>query len=188
MAAEIPIYFLLAFYLESVFPTEFGVRRPWHFPITDLIKFHQDRQKAKLHGGLHKSEAELATSIQINQEELKFEDADVKKERQRVFGSDFKYEDHTLVLKNMRKVYAGRGGAGPKLAVKDVTLAVEPGITFGLLGPNGAGKTTLISILTGLYEASCGYATIAGYDIKTETRQVYKTIGICPQVVPFHSV
>jgi ABC-type Na+ transport system ATPase subunit NatA len=37
----------------------------------------------------------------------------------------------------MRKVYAGRGGAGPKLAVKDVTLAVEEGIVFGLLGPNG---------------------------------------------------
>jgi ABC-type multidrug transport system ATPase subunit len=45
----------------------------------------------------------------------------------------------------------------------------------------GAGKTTLISILTGLYEASTGHATLAGFDIKTDTAEVYKCIGICPQ-------
>jgi ABC-type multidrug transport system ATPase subunit len=39
----------------------------------------------------------------------------------------------------------------------------------------------LISILTGLYPASAGYATIAGFDIKVETEKVYKTLGICPQ-------
>jgi hypothetical protein len=137
MAVEIPVYLLLAFYLESVFPTEFGVRRPWHFPVTDLIQLYQAHTKKRLGIDWHRSEAEMATSIQINDEELKFEDEDVKKERDRVFDSNFKYEDHTLVLKNMRKVYAGRGGSGPKLAVKDVTLAVESGITFGLLGPNG---------------------------------------------------
>jgi len=38
-------------------------------------------------------------------------------------------------MKNMRKVYRRRGGAGPKLAVKDVTFAVEKGITFALLIP-----------------------------------------------------
>jgi ABC-type multidrug transport system ATPase subunit len=81
-------------------------------------------------------------------------------------------------MRNMRKVYAGRGGQGPKLAVRDVTLAVEEGITFGLLGPNGAGKSTLISILTGLYEATGGKATLAGFDIKTQSRQVYQNIGI----------
>ncbi len=46
----------------------------------------------------------------------------------------------------------------------------------------GAGKTTLISILTGLYESSSGEATIAGFNVKTESADVYKCIGICPQV------
>ena len=89
--------------------------------------------------------------------------------------------DYPLIMKNMRKLYAGRGGVGPKLAVKDVTLAVEKNTVFGLLGPNGAGKTTLISILTGVYEASTGQATLAGFNIKTQTGQVYTNIGICPQ-------
>jgi ABC-type multidrug transport system ATPase subunit len=47
----------------------------------------------------------------------------------------------------------------------------------------GAGKSTLISILTGLYEASSGHATLAGFDIKNQTKDVYQNIGICPQVI-----
>ena len=39
----------------------------------------------------------------------------------------------------------------------------------------------MISILTGLYEISSGNATIAGFDIKTNSEEVYKCIGICPQ-------
>lgn len=183
MLFEIPIFLAISYYLESVFPTEFGVRKPWHFPITDLVRAYQKHQRRKLNGGINaKSEEILATNIQIDENETKFEDDDVKAERARVTDSNFASAEHPLVMKNMRKVYAGRGGAGPKLAVKDVTFAVEKGITFSLLGPNGAGKTTLISILTGLYEASTGQATLAGFDIQTQTSEVYKCIGICPQV------
>ena len=37
---------------------------------------------------------------------------------------------------------------GSVVAVNDVTLGIEPGIT-GLLGPNGAGKTTLLKMIEG---------------------------------------
>ena len=90
--------------------------------------------------------------------ETKFEDDDVRAERARIDSNAYP-EAAPLVVNHMRKVYPSRGGLGPKLAVKDVTLAAESGIVFGLLGPNGAGKTTLISILTGLYEASDGAGT-----------------------------
>jgi ABC-type multidrug transport system fused ATPase/permease subunit len=133
---EIPVFLFLAFYLEAVFPTEFGVRKSWHFPVTDLIRAYQRYQSRKLHGE-SKSEAELAIGIQIDESETKFEDADVKAERARVTDASFAHDKYPLVMKNMRKVYAGRGGQGPKLAVKDVSFAVEKGITFGLLGPNG---------------------------------------------------
>ncbi|KAI8927349.1 hypothetical protein BC831DRAFT_549185 [Entophlyctis helioformis] len=179
MAFEIPVILLVTAYLTCIFPTEFGVHKPWHFPVTDVLRAYRRYQRKK--AGLQTySEEDLAMSVKIDEKETQFEDADVKAERARIVEG--KYDPKCpLIMKNMRKVYAGRGGAGPKLAVKDVTFAVEEGIVFGLLGPNGAGKTTLISILTGLYEASTGHATLAGYDIKTETAEVYKRIGICPQ-------
>ncbi|KAJ3118141.1 hypothetical protein HDU96_003670 [Phlyctochytrium bullatum] len=178
---DIILYFLLAFYLSSVLPSEFGVRKPWHFPVTETIKFYQRYRRRRLNGGVDPdSELALAQGIQLNEAELKFEDADVKAERQRVLSSSYP-SSSPLVVCNMRKVYGGRRGLGPKLAVKDVTFAAEDGIVFGLLGPNGAGKTTLISILTGVYEASSGVGRLAGFDIKTQSSEVYKIIGVCPQ-------
>ncbi|KAL2917002.1 hypothetical protein HK105_203434 [Polyrhizophydium stewartii] len=181
LIAEIPIYLGVAAYLSAVLPSEFGVRLPWHFPITAPLKALQRSSRTKANGGVDpKSEANLAMAAAVNVDETKFEDADVKAERARVDNGEFD-AGSPLVVRHMRKVYAGRGGAGPKLAVKDVTFAVEEGIVFGLLGPNGAGKTTLISILTGLYEASTGTGTLAGFDVTTDTAEVYKRIGICPQ-------
>lgn len=116
----------------------------------------------------------------VEVEIMKLEDEDVKTERERVDANLFS-DKCPLIMKHMRKVYPSRAGAGPKLAVRDVTLAIEEGVVLGLLGPNGAGKTTLISMLTGLYQASGGKATLAGFDIATETSEVYKNIGICPQ-------
>jgi len=55
------------------------------------------------------------------------------------------------------------------------------GECFGLLGPNGAGKTTLISILTGLYPPTDGYAWVDGYDVHTEMDYIHRNIGVCPQ-------
>ncbi|KAI8838125.1 hypothetical protein BC829DRAFT_421311 [Chytridium lagenaria] len=160
------IFFLFAsFYLSAVLPSDFGVRKSWHWPITDPIQAFQRAQRKKLNGGIDPlSESNLAVNVKIDEEETKFEDADVKAERDRI-----------------SRVYAGRRGLGPKLAVKDVTFAAEQGLIFGLLGPNGAGKTTLISILTGLYEASSGNATLAGFNYKSEQDSVYKVIGVCPQ-------
>ncbi len=162
------LYFLVAFYLDSVLPSEFGVKRPWHFPITDIAHYFEKKKLGVVH-------------VEVDESDFVLEDEDVRTERDRILDLGFKDGEYPLVMKNMRKVFDGRGGAGPKLAVKDVTLAVEKGITFGLLGPNGAGKSTLIAILTGLYGATAGTATLAGFNIKTETSDVYKSIGICPQ-------
>lgn len=57
---------------------------------------------------------------------------------------------------------------------------MEKGEIFGLLGPNGAGKTSIISTITGLYGCSDGNAWIAGYDIRTNMREVQMRIGVCP--------
>ncbi|KAJ3213533.1 hypothetical protein HDU67_002781 [Dinochytrium kinnereticum] len=181
MVFETVVFFCLSFYLSAVLPSDFGVRKPWHYPITEPLEAYQRAQRKKANGGVDPlSESNLAVQVKIDDEETKFEDADVKAERDRISRGEY---DHTspLVVSHMRKVYAGRRGLGPKLAVKDVTFAAEQGVIFGLLGPNGAGKTTLISILTGLYEASSGNATLAGFNYKSEQQSVYKVIGVCPQ-------
>ncbi|MBN1965927.1 MAG: ABC transporter ATP-binding protein [Anaerolineae bacterium] len=47
-------------------------------------------------------------------------------------------------------------------AVRDLSLTIPAGITYGLLGPNGAGKTTLIRLLAGLLRADAGEIDVLG--------------------------
>ena len=60
-----------------------------------------------------------------------------------------------LKVRNLRKVYSNG-----KEAIKDVSLTMYKGQIFALLGHNGAGKTTTISILTGMYPATSGAASV----------------------------
>lgn len=178
MFAEWCLFLFGAWYSDAVTPSEFGLNRPWNFPILDLIKWYEKRFTK--HYETAKSAIEQAVAIQIDEAETMFEDDDVRNERTRILEAAYD-PNSPLIMKNMRKVYNGRGGLGPKVAVKDVSFAVEEGIIFGLLGPNGAGKTTLINILTGLYASTGGTASLAGFDIKTQSGLVYQNIGVCPQ-------
>jgi ABC-2 type transport system ATP-binding protein len=71
-----------------------------------------------------------------------------------------------------------KGGAA---AVSGISFQVERGEVFGLLGPNGAGKTTTISMLTALLVPTSGTATLAGFDVVRQPREVKKRIGLVPQ-------
>lgn len=53
-------------------------------------------------------------------------------------------------------------GKRRRVALKDLTLAVEQGEIFGLLGPNGAGKTTTLKILMGIIFPTRGTAKLLG--------------------------
>lgn len=63
------------------------------------------------------------------------------------------------------------------LALDAVNLSIPTGTVFGLLGPNGAGKTTLIKVLTGISDITAGDATVAGFDVRTQSLQVRARIG-----------
>src|SRR6187399_1166546 len=62
-------------------------------------------------------------------------------------------------------------------AVRGVSFAIEKGELFGLLGPNGAGKTTTIKMLITLLIPTSGKATVLGYDVVKDAREVRKRIG-----------
>jgi ABC-2 type transport system ATP-binding protein len=68
---------------------------------------------------------------------------------------------------------------GQKVALSDVTVEFEPGVT-GLLGPNGAGKTTLLRVLTGLQVPSQGRVEILGVDPRRD-RKIYERVAVVPE-------
>jgi len=68
---------------------------------------------------------------------------------------------------------------GDKVAVAELTLAVQPGEVFGFLGPNGAGKTTSLKMLLGLVEPSAGAARVLGAPLGD--RRARARIGFLPE-------
>ncbi|MFD7686173.1 ABC transporter ATP-binding protein [Streptomyces sp. NPDC059781] len=51
---------------------------------------------------------------------------------------------------------------GEKVAVKDLTFTVRPGVITGFLGPNGAGKSTTMRMILGLDHPTAGDVRIDG--------------------------
>jgi ABC-2 type transport system ATP-binding protein len=62
-------------------------------------------------------------------------------------------------------------------ALRGITFSIERGELFGLLGPNGAGKTTTIKVLTTLLLPSAGTASVLGFDVAAQPREVRRRIG-----------
>jgi ABC-2 type transport system ATP-binding protein len=69
---------------------------------------------------------------------------------------------------------------GEKVAVKNVSFAVEAGEVFGFLGPNGAGKTTTIKMIVGLLKPSSGTVKINSFDVQTQPLQAKALTGFVP--------
>lgn len=70
---------------------------------------------------------------------------------------------------------------GAFTAVNAISFSVKKGEIFGFLGANGAGKTTAMRMLTGLSRPSDGNATVAGYDVYTQTEAIKRRIGYMSQ-------
>src|SRR6187431_471882 len=81
-----------------------------------------------------------------------------------------------VILKDLTKVY----GDEKVVAVDKVSLAVNKGELFGLIGPDGAGKTSIFRMLTTLLLPDGGNATVDGFDIVKDYRQIRNTVGYMP--------
>ena len=65
------------------------------------------------------------------------------------------------------------------VAVKDLSLRIEPGEVYGLLGPNGSGKSTTLKIILGLVSPTRGRTEIFGRDSRlVESREA---VGFLPE-------
>lgn len=67
---------------------------------------------------------------------------------------------------------------GEKEVLKNISLSVQKGEILGLLGPSGAGKTTLIKIITGQIIPTSGSVELAGCDMRSPDRDIYRKIGM----------
>jgi len=70
---------------------------------------------------------------------------------------------------------------GDVKAVDHLDLTVYEGEIYGFLGPNGAGKTTTLLMLMGLTVPTSGTATVGGYDIIKDSREVRRIAGLLPE-------
>ena len=81
-----------------------------------------------------------------------------------------------ITLNNIKKTY----NKGTVTAVKDISFTVNPGELFGLIGPDGAGKSTLFRILTTLLLPDEGTASVNGFDIIKNYKEIRKDVGYMP--------
>ena len=86
-----------------------------------------------------------------------------------------------IKVENLTKRYAGH------TAVKDLSFEVERGEIVGFLGPNGAGKSTTMKILSCFLPATGGRASVAGYDVFTQSLEVRQHLGYMPENVPLYT-
>ena len=85
-----------------------------------------------------------------------------------------------IEVENLTKRY------GPRLAVSDVTFAVQKGEILGFLGPNGAGKTTTMRVITGYLPPTQGLVRVDGYDIVDEPLEAKRRTGYLPESPPVY--
>ena len=79
-----------------------------------------------------------------------------------------------IVVNNVSKSY------GKVKALDDVSFSVRKGEIFGLIGPDGAGKSTMFRILCSLLLPETGTATVDGYDVVGQMREVRCRVGYMP--------
>ncbi|MFN2509146.1 MAG: ABC transporter ATP-binding protein [Chthoniobacterales bacterium] len=70
------------------------------------------------------------------------------------------------------------------LAVRDLSLRVEPGEAYGLLGPNGSGKSTTLKMILGLVSPTRGKAEIFGRDSRSVPSR--EAVGFLPESPYFY--
>ena len=83
--------------------------------------------------------------------------------------------DWSVEVENLTRTF------GSFTAVDHITFRVRAGQIFGFLGPNGAGKSTTIRMLTGILPATEGSGRVAGFDMRTERKQIKQVIGYMSQ-------
>uniref|UniRef100_A0A3Q1GTA6 ATP-binding cassette, sub-family A (ABC1), member 3b n=1 Tax=Acanthochromis polyacanthus TaxID=80966 RepID=A0A3Q1GTA6_9TELE len=153
------LYGLVAWYMEAVFPGEYGVPLPAYFFVLPSYWCSSPRM-ALVNEKEEEEDAEKALKGEFIEEEPAGLVSGIK-------------------IKHLSKEF--KVGNKTRQAVRDLTLNMFEGQVTVVLGHNGAGKTTTLSMLTGLFPPSSGRAYISGYDICQDMNLIRRSLGLCPQ-------
>jgi len=149
------IYFILAWYIDQVFPGEFGIAQRWYFPFSPNYWMGGAKQTMQRNDNIYEDDdkANLEDTLEAEPSNLPV----------------------GVALKKLRKEF------GKTTAVKGTTINMFEGQILSLLGHNGAGKTTTMSMITGLFAPTSGNVVVNGHDVVANPRMAQKSLGICPQ-------
>lgn len=86
----------------------------------------------------------------------------------------------SIRVQNLTKIYK------QQRAVNQISLTVEPGEIVGFLGPNGAGKSTTMKIATGYLPPTDGTVEVNGFDVRTHSMEVRRSVGYLPEHNPLY--
>ena len=84
---------------------------------------------------------------------------------------------YSVVVENIIKTY---GKKKEVTALSDISFNVHQGELFGIIGPDGAGKTSLFRILTTLLLADRGIASVDGFDVVKDYKDIRQRVGYMP--------
>lgn len=76
-----------------------------------------------------------------------------------------------LLVKNLTKTFNDR------IAVNNISFAINEGEIFGFLGPNGAGKSTTMKMICGLMKPTRGSIYICGKNLTTDRERALANLG-----------
>uniref|UniRef100_A0A8C3LHE6 P-type phospholipid transporter n=1 Tax=Chrysolophus pictus TaxID=9089 RepID=A0A8C3LHE6_CHRPC len=151
------LYGILSWYLDHVFPGDYGLPQPWYFPLQESYWLGSRNPKAE------------KTAIADGEFFLNFVNTFCEPEPTGLIPG--------VCIQNLVKIFANK----PKPAVDRMNITFYEGQITAFLGHNGAGKTTTMSILTGLFPPTSGTVLIGGLDIQTHMDSIRQRLGMCPQ-------
>ncbi len=99
-----------------------------------------------------------------------------------------------LILDNLVKTFASRGGVGEVTAVNGVSLEIQQGYLVTLLGPSGCGKTTTLRLIAGFEFPNSGRILLDGNAIndlpphRRDMSMVFQSYAIFPHLNVFENI
>ncbi|CAF0791152.1 unnamed protein product [Brachionus calyciflorus] len=173
------IYMFLTWYIEGVFPGEFGIPRKWYFPLQPSFWCGESKKKSKKKSTFKKLLEKFKILDKKKQKIVKMEEEEDKKND--LLNESIEKIDKDLEtgieIDKLHKVYS----RGNNHALKGLSVKFYRDEISAFLGHNGAGKSTTMHLLTGLYTPTSGQAKIDGLDISESMDTIRKSLGFVPQ-------